>query len=91
LFSLQEPPLVLEVPIPQVPTSVCSLVEVQLPLPEAVPSRQSKSMLMPDTGLAETGEGGEVLGSAPATGVVRCVIVPVKVPVLGVAAPAGHL
>jgi len=48
-------------------------------------------MLIPDTGLAETGEGGEVLGSAPATGVVRCVIVPVKVPVLGVAAPAGHL
>jgi len=48
-----------------------------LPLPEAVPSRQSKSMLIPDTWLAETGEGGGVLGSAPVTVVVRCVIVPV--------------
>ena len=66
-------------------------MEVQVPLPEDVPSRQSKSMLMPDTGVAETGVGGVVRGSAPDTLEVRCVTVPVIVPVLGLAAPAGHL
>ena len=87
--SCQLPPLTAEVPIPQVPVSVCSFVELQIPLPLELPSLQSKLIVTPLTGVALV---DEPVVSNPETAVVLCVITPlVIVPVLGEAAPAGHL